>query len=98
MIDDIPQHVGALAVLDQPKRIAAELKIVPPLIDAEGPVAFDIDAALDVGDQSSSLAWPGSRPMLAMRTIGTLTPNYPPCWIRVERVRPIFGATSRFVQ
>src|SRR5690242_12593883 len=48
VIDHVTEHVGALAVLDQPEGVAAELKIVPALIDAEGAVAFDINAAFDV--------------------------------------------------
>src|SRR3972149_7662505 len=51
VVDHVAQHVGALAVLDQPERIAAELEVVAPLIDAVRPVAFDIDPALHVGDE-----------------------------------------------
>src|SRR5690242_3443878 len=51
MIDHVPQHVSPSAVFNQPERIAAELEIVAALIDAIGPMAFDIDAALHVFDQ-----------------------------------------------
>src|SRR6476646_863161 len=44
MVDHVPQHVGALAVLDQPEGITAELEVIAPLIDAVGAVAFDVDA------------------------------------------------------
>ena len=46
VVDHVAQHVGPPAVLDQPERIPAELKIVAPLIDAVGAVAFDVDPAL----------------------------------------------------
>mgnify|MGYP001573616490 CR=1 FL=1 len=51
MVDHIPQHVGAPAVLNQPERIPAKLKIVAALIDAIGPMAFDVDTVLHVGNQ-----------------------------------------------
>src|SRR5262245_50603047 len=52
MIDDITNHVSPLPVLDQPKGIAAELKVVPTLVDAEGSVPFDVDTAFHVGEQA----------------------------------------------
>jgi hypothetical protein len=52
VIDDIAEHAGALAVLDQPKGITAELKVVPPLIDAVRTVAFDVNAALYLGKKT----------------------------------------------
>jgi hypothetical protein len=43
--------MGPSTVFHQPERIAAELKIVPPLVDTVGPVAFDIDAPFHVGQK-----------------------------------------------
>ena len=51
MVDDITNHVGPLPILDQPKCITTELKVIPSLIDTVRPVAFDIDASLDIGEQ-----------------------------------------------
>jgi hypothetical protein len=34
MIDHISQHVGSLAVLNEPKGITAELKVIPALVNA----------------------------------------------------------------
>src|SRR6185503_12796689 len=50
MVDDIADHVGAFAVLDQPECIAAELEVIPTLIDAIGPVAFYVDASFHIGE------------------------------------------------
>src|SRR5581483_4830044 len=51
VIDHVPQHVGAPAVLDEPEGVAAELEVIPPLVDAVGTVPFDVDAAFHIGDQ-----------------------------------------------
>src|SRR5215831_2177255 len=51
VVDDITNHVGSLAVLNQPKCVSAELKIISSLIDAVGSVAFDVDAPSHIGEQ-----------------------------------------------
>src|SRR5215210_1550814 len=51
IIDDIANHLCSLSVLDQPKCVAAELEVVPSLIDAEGPVPFDVQTMFHVGEQ-----------------------------------------------
>ena len=51
MIDHIPHHVGAATVLNQPERIAPELKILSSLIDTIGAVTFDVDAPLHIGQE-----------------------------------------------
>ena len=51
MVDDITNHVGSLPVLDQPECVAAELEVISSLIDAIGPVAFNVDAPLHIGEQ-----------------------------------------------
>jgi hypothetical protein len=51
MVDDIADHVGPLPLLDHPKYISAELEVIPSLIDAVGPVAFDVDASFHIGEQ-----------------------------------------------
>ena len=51
MVDDIPQHVRSPAVFDQPECVTAELEIVAALINAVGPMAFDIDAVFHIGNQ-----------------------------------------------
>ena len=52
VIDHIAEHAGAPAVFDQPERVAAELKVVSPLIDAIGIVALDVNAALHLGEET----------------------------------------------
>ena len=51
MVDHVSQHVDTPAVLNQPERIPAELKIVAALINAIGPMAFDVDTVLHIGNQ-----------------------------------------------
>src|SRR5215510_4152292 len=51
IVDDITNHVAAFAVLDEPKCVATELEVIPSLIDAVGPVAFDVDTSFHVGEQ-----------------------------------------------
>ena len=72
VINDVPEHVGAFAVFNEPERIAPELKVVAALVNAVGPMAFNVDSRFTSASRSWSEAWPGSKPMLAIRTIGTL--------------------------
>jgi len=51
MVDHVSQHVGPSAMFNQPEGVTAELEIVAALINAIGPMAFDVDAALHVGNQ-----------------------------------------------
>jgi hypothetical protein len=51
MVDDITNHVGPLPSLDQPKCVSAELEVTAALIDAVGPVAFDVDAQFHISDK-----------------------------------------------
>ena len=51
MINDVPEHVGALAVFNEPERIAPELKVVAALVNAVRPMAFNVDSPFHVGEQ-----------------------------------------------
>ena len=51
MVDHVPQHVGPSAVFNKPEGVTTKLEIVAALIDAVGPMAFDVDAVLHVGNQ-----------------------------------------------
>jgi len=62
MIDHLTQHVSSPAVFNQPERVTAELKIVAALIDAVGPMAFDIDAAFHVGNELFTRRLAGLQP------------------------------------
>ena len=97
MVNHVPQHVGSPAVFDQPERVTAELEIVAALINAVGPMAFDIDAAFHVGNKLITRSLPG----LPSDIGNSHDRNVPHPSARLEpheRDSPIFGATSRFVQ
>jgi hypothetical protein len=51
MVDHVPEHMGSSTMFNQPERVPTELEIVPSLVDAVGPVAFDVDPAFHVGDE-----------------------------------------------
>src|SRR6185312_9889420 len=51
MVNHVPHHVSSPAVFNQPECVTAELKIVAALIDAVGPMAFDINAAFHIGHE-----------------------------------------------
>ena len=51
LISDVAQHAGDLARLDLPERLAAELEVVPLLVDRPTAVAVDQNAVLDAADQ-----------------------------------------------
>src|ERR1039457_4259130 len=51
LVGDPRNHPLLLAVLDLPKSIAAELKIVALLVDREAAIAIDQDAVVHAGDQ-----------------------------------------------
>src|SRR6187431_3292894 len=50
LIGHVPEEPRALAVLDFPERLSAELEVVALLIDRERTIPFDVDAALRLGD------------------------------------------------
>jgi hypothetical protein len=51
LISDVAQHLAALAVLDLPEDLTAELKVVTLLIDRVAAVAVDQNAFLNARDQ-----------------------------------------------
>ena len=51
MVNHVTQHLGALSVFDEPEGVAAELEIVAALVNAIGPMAFDVDAPFHIGKQ-----------------------------------------------
>ena len=46
LVGDAGEHAAFFPAFDFPEGVAAELEVVAPLIDAVGPVAFDVDAPL----------------------------------------------------
>src|SRR3954467_4514996 len=50
VVGEVGHHARLLPVLDLPERVAAELAVVPLLIDAEAALAFNEDAVLHVRD------------------------------------------------
>src|SRR5207237_613424 len=51
LVGNVAQHVPALAVLDLVEQLPAELEIKSLLVDAEAPVADDVDSVFDTGDE-----------------------------------------------
>ena len=66
------QHADALAVLDLPADLAAELKVVTLVVDRPGAISLHQNAVIGGGDQllEAQRLLPGSRLMLVMRIIG----------------------------
>jgi hypothetical protein len=51
MVDHIPEHMGAPSVLDEPKSVAAKLKIITPLVDTVGAMSLNIDSSFHIADE-----------------------------------------------
>src|SRR5690242_9186359 len=51
LVADARDHAPFLAAPDLPERVAAELDVVPLLIDGVAPAAVDQDAVVDAADQ-----------------------------------------------